>query len=1179
MKKLLLFLLLIPTLVFAQTSSVGVKVQDLTRDSSPSRTDLAYSMEGSGSVYAPRKVYWGDIVDLTGWTITGTTITTNKDVTTTGTVTAAHFSGDGTGLTGTGAVPAGSGSELQYRGSATALGALSGSSVSGSDVVLGGTLKLGTKDVCLSDGTNCPAAAGNGMTDDGTIVHLTTNSDNLGVGTTTAPSKLTVAGTVAATAFTGDGSALTGIGSGAGGWTDDGTNVRLTGSTDNVGIGSTVAPTKLYVVGGVTSTTGFIGPLTGAVTGNVTGNASTATALSVNPNNCTTTGQFPTGVDASGVAEGCTTLVRQIDIDTSAEVASIVTDETGTGSLVFSSNPRFTGNMGIGSTAPGVALDVQGTIRALGFSGAAGGWTNATAGKIVPSNVTDNVGVGTTLPEGILDVGTGHHFLVDSSGNPKIDGGATPSLSTFGQLSSDNNAWATGRGALLFNDGTAGTFLVGTLSADTPTDGQVPKWNTGGTITWENDNNSGSGSSITIGDTRVPYANGPDNLAGDAGLTYAKTPQILTAAGGFQSNTVAKPSLALPAASNDSDWIIGVNGNGATDDDALNVGVGTTVPDMLVKLTVARSGNVGIGSSAPNNNLDVNGTAQAVNFKMTQSPIRGASLISNDAVGLGTWMANVINVRSYGATGDGSTDDTSAIQAAMTAAAGNGVLYFPKPATYYKITSTLRIVSNQTIRGDNSKIHMAPAANEAAITAIFDTNNSVTTSNVDISGLYVESANSVTGTGNNSSGNYDGATTSFIMGFNIHNTSDIRIHDCTMDALVYGLKIDTTANTHLFFNNLKIINTGTPVYGSNITDAYFNNMYLDSTSYTATNGHLHSFYFETTVDGVYFNGVSMNNTAGACIQLYQSGGTGAKNITGKNITCSTAADFMIIWSGAKDVKIDGFRVKSTTKLLNFDDAHNVQLSHGYVDLKTLLMETQGGTASDHVTLDHIQVDASTKTSDSDLFILDQGAYITLSDLDVYGITANDRLVYNNAAALTNFQLKDSEFYFAATPADNAITIRHVSSTGKISGNKFINQAAATTNAVFYNPGTAQAITVTDNVTSGFPKIAAGSDVATNDFGNTVNGFFVTNGNMANNVGIGTWRPSTFLEIGTKMMNVTSGGSVGIGSINPGTLLDVQGTIRGTALNVGIGTTVAQQLCRKSNGTIGYFNGVWNSTCN
>jgi len=70
-----------------------------------------------------------------------------------------------------------------------------------------------------------------------------------------------------------------------------------------------------------------------------------------------------------------------------------------------------------------------------------------------------------------------------------------------------------------------------------------------------------------------------------------------------------------------------------------------------------------------------------------------------------TWRTvpvDELNVKDYGAVGDGSTDDTVAIQAALDAvAAAHSSLYFPKGV--YKITDTLEVVqaNNFRVRGPN----------------------------------------------------------------------------------------------------------------------------------------------------------------------------------------------------------------------------------------------------------------------------------------------------------------------------------------------------------------------------------------------------------------------------------------------------------------------------------------------
>lgn len=86
------------------------------------------------------------------------------------------------------------------------------------------------------------------------------------------------------------------------------------------------------------------------------------------------------------------------------------------------------------------------------------------------------------------------------------------------------------------------------------------------------------------------------------------------------------------------------------------------------------------------------GDANAVNFLQA-----GAGAVSRDSQ---SKMRERVSVLDFGATGNGSTDDTAAIQAAMDsfASVGYGDLYFPKGT--YKISSALVASFNGRIRGD-----------------------------------------------------------------------------------------------------------------------------------------------------------------------------------------------------------------------------------------------------------------------------------------------------------------------------------------------------------------------------------------------------------------------------------------------------------------------------------------------
>jgi hypothetical protein len=65
-------------------------------------------------------------------------------------------------------------------------------------------------------------------------------------------------------------------------------------------------------------------------------------------------------------------------------------------------------------------------------------------------------------------------------------------------------------------------------------------------------------------------------------------------------------------------------------------------------------------------------------------------LLKTSAINLG-----LFNVLDYGAVGDGTHDDTTAIQAAITACPASGTVLFPTPSSYYKTTAPLVVSANR----------------------------------------------------------------------------------------------------------------------------------------------------------------------------------------------------------------------------------------------------------------------------------------------------------------------------------------------------------------------------------------------------------------------------------------------------------------------------------------------------
>jgi hypothetical protein len=119
------------------------------------------------------------------------------------------------------------------------------------------------------------------------------------------------------------------------------------------------------------------------------------------------------------------------------------------------------------------------------------------------------------------------------------------------------------------------------------------------------------------------------------------------------------------------------------------------------------TGNIGIGASPPAEKLDVAGKIRASgDHPILIDPSAGGILLPVEPPGdmygatkqyVDNKVAGIFNVKEFGATGDGTTDDTDAIQDAIDAAAvAGGVVFFP-PGTY--LIGNLTGASNIHLRG------------------------------------------------------------------------------------------------------------------------------------------------------------------------------------------------------------------------------------------------------------------------------------------------------------------------------------------------------------------------------------------------------------------------------------------------------------------------------------------------
>ena len=200
---------------------------------------------------------------------------------------------------------------------------------------------------------------------------------------------------------------------------------------------------------------------------------------------------------------------------------------------------------------------------------------------------------------------------------------------------------------------------------------------------------------------------------------------------------------------------------------------------------------------------------------------------------LANWPNNAVSVLDFGATGDGVTDDTAAIQAALNS--NEGAVSFP-PGTYLT-TAALNVSANTSIRGSNRGSTIIKAEHPSG-SSVFYLDN---VSNIVVSDL-TANLNVVSGGGSVTFMTMGGAEVSEIIVENCAVNGSI---DGNGKASYNGIKLsDGTTSSHCTFSKLDI---------SKVNFAYYTNDTYGASDEVCDQWLFEKCYFSEVTKGITFN--------------------------------------------------------------------------------------------------------------------------------------------------------------------------------------------------------------------------------------------------------------------------------------------------------------------------------------
>jgi len=251
---------------------------------------------------------------------------------------------------------------------------------------------------------------------------------------------------------------------------------------------------------------------------------------------------------------------------------------------------------------------------------------------------------------------------------------------------------------------------------------------------------------------------------------------------------------------------------------------------------------------------------------------------------------SIYNVTSYGATGDGATNDTSAINSAVAAlvAAGGGVLYFPKGT--YRTTGGHTLSVACTVLGDGLAVTSLTTVTGTA-TVFTITSDSVTIRDLSISHL----GTSTSGAGIAVTSNGVQCRFMCLTVYGFHTNIDIQYG---AEWLIHGCRL--VGNAQMVYN----VRVAHPLYSGDWGDSGISDSTLvrDSAGGAGSTAHI----YQTSGGGLRITGCKLNGGVVDGLRVAMDGFvTGVLTVTGNSIENFSGAGVKVDITGSGTNFVNG----------------------------------------------------------------------------------------------------------------------------------------------------------------------------------------------------------------------------------------------------------------------------------